>query len=115
MTTKYEKKTNEKFLENLMKISKMWVWSDEQESYDILQPQLGFKTRFYAPKTRNGYNKLESIVSKKWADKYIFYEDCSENDEGVRDSMGGAQYDFVFGMCVGSDTEDACAGDEDTT
>lgn len=57
--TAIERKANERFLNGVIQLSKIWIWPDENLCYEIAENKLVIDTS-------SKKKSLSKIVSKKW-------------------------------------------------
>ena len=55
-----QKKVNQKWIEDMIPVAKIWMWKDECELYE-------FKDNKIYPASKSGSKKLRKIVTPLWA------------------------------------------------
>ena len=62
--TRQQELANEKFFDKMFSISKMYIWPDERETFEIQGSNITC--------TKKGYNALKGNTSLFWLKKYTF-------------------------------------------
>ena len=74
MTTITQKKTNEAFLFNLLKLTRNWVWEDMGYIYKIENNQ-------FITGSEEAYEDLGKIVTKGFMHKYIKFDSIKHKNK----------------------------------